>query len=197
MTRKLPSRSESSKRRSIHSSLPSAASCRISGRASGAMTRRRRPVLSRLPILSKAIVPAPTRRQRRPSSLRKIGRRLMVFSLIAHAVRHAAGGSVALDGGKNLAGQKGAQFVVRMAAEPGAQVLLRLAAGEIVAQQAFDRFRHQLGEAAITHRAGDRGVLAHRSPQAEVVGVGELALVLDLLPLDADVCNPMLAATVV
>jgi hypothetical protein len=39
-------------------------------------------------------------------------------------------------------------------------------------------------------------VLAHRSAEAEVVGVGELAFVLDLLAFDADVGDPVLAAAV-
>jgi hypothetical protein len=39
-------------------------------------------------------------------------------------------------------------------------------------------------------------VLADRSAEAEVVGVGELALVLDLLAFDADVGDPVLAAAI-
>ena len=39
-------------------------------------------------------------------------------------------------------------------------------------------------------------MLADRSAQTEVIGVGELALVLDLLALDADVGDPVLSAAV-
>ncbi len=39
-------------------------------------------------------------------------------------------------------------------------------------------------------------MLADRSAEAEVVGVGQLALVLDLLAFDADVGDPVLAAAV-
>ena len=35
---------------------------------------------------------------------------------VGYAVRHAAGGQVALDGGENFAGEMGAEFVVGVAA---------------------------------------------------------------------------------
>ena len=39
-------------------------------------------------------------------------------------------------------------------------------------------------------------MLAHRTAEAEIVGIGQLAFMLDLLALDADVGNPVLSATV-
>src|SRR5208283_2090462 len=196
MTRKLPSRSESSKGRSIHSRQPSIARSRIAGFACGATTRSRNPVFSRLPIFSKATAPAPTSRPGRPSSLRKTGNRLMTWSSISDAVGHAARGQVALDRRQNLTRQIGAQLIVRVAQEPGAQVLFRQAAGEVVAEQTLDRFRHQRRGAAIAYRACDGSVLAHRSAEAEVIRVGELALVLDFFALDADVGDPVLSAAI-
>ena len=80
--------------------------------------------------------------------------------------------------------------------KPGAQILFGLALGEVVAQQALDGFRHQRRGAAIADRARDGSVLADRSAEAEVEGVGELALVLDLLAFDADVGDPVLAAAI-
>ena len=65
-----------------------------------------------------------------------------------------------------------------------------------MAQQALDGFGHERRGAAIADRARDGGVLADRSAEAEVVGVGQLALVLDLLAFEADVGDPVLAAAV-
>ena len=83
-----------------------------------------------------------------------------------------------------------------MAAEPGAQVLFGLRGRQIVAQQALDGLGNQRRGAAKAHRASDGRVLADRSAQAEVVGVDQLALVLDLLAFHADVRDPVLAATI-
>ena len=80
--------------------------------------------------------------------------------------------------------------------EPGAQVFVGLAARQVVAQQALDGFGHERRGAAIADRAGDGSVLADRSAKAEVIGVGQLALVLDLLAFHADVGDPVLAAAV-
>jgi hypothetical protein len=65
-----------------------------------------------------------------------------------------------------------------------------------LAQQALDCFGDERRGAAIADGARDSGVLAYGSAEAEVVGVGELAFVLDLLAFDADVGNPVLAAAV-
>jgi hypothetical protein len=72
----------------------------------------------------------------------------------------------------------------------------QVAASEIVLQQALDRFGHQRCRAAIAHGASHIGVLTDGSAEAEIIGVGEFAVVLDLFAFDADVGDPMLAATV-
>ena len=50
--------------------------------------------------------------------------------------------------------------------------------------------------ATITDRAGNPSVPAHGPAEAEIVGVGQLAIVLDLLAFNADVGDPMLAAAI-
>src|SRR5271169_4959148 len=89
-----------------------------------------------------------------------------------------------------------AEFVVGVAAERGAEVLFGLTVGEIFAQQAFDGFGDQRRGAARADGARYGGVLADGSAEAEVVGVNELAFVLDLLAFNADVGDPVLAAAV-
>src|ERR1035437_5491603 len=111
-------------------------------------------------------------------------------------MRNVACGRVALDGIKDFACEMCAQFVIRVMAEPCTQILLGSTAGKVVAQQALDSFRYQRRGAAIAHRARNCGVHAYCSTEAEVISVGEFALVLDLLAFDANICDPMLAATV-
>jgi len=111
-------------------------------------------------------------------------------------MRHSAGGHIAFNRRQDFAGEMGAEFVVGMAAEPGAKILFRMPVGQVLAQQALNGVGNERGGAAVANGAGDGSVLADRSTEAEIEGVGELALVLDLFALDADVCDPMLAATV-
>ena len=68
---------------------------------------------------------------------------------------NASGRQVALDGGKKFSGKVRAEFVVGMPGKPCAQIFFRLAAGEIVAKQALDRFRDQRRGAAKADRARD------------------------------------------
>jgi len=88
------------------------------------------------------------------------------------------------------------EFFVGVAAKPGAQILFRLAGDEVAAQQALDRLGNMRGEATVADGAGDGSVLADGSAEAEVIRVGELAFVLDLLAFDSDVGDPVLAATI-
>ena len=111
-------------------------------------------------------------------------------------MRHAPGRHIALNRRQHFAGQVRAQFVVRIPAEPRAKILLRLAIGQILPQQPLDGIGNQRRRAAIADRTRNCRMLAHRSAQAEVEGVGKLALVLDFFAFDADVRNPVLAATI-
>src|ERR1700677_912981 len=89
-----------------------------------------------------------------------------------------------------------AELIVGMAAEPGAEILIGHSVGKVFAQQAFDGFGNERRWAAIANGPRDRRVLAYRPAETEVVSVGELAFVLDLLAFDSDVGDPMLAASV-
>ena len=193
---KLPSRSAGSNARWTHSSLPSAQAARISGCASGATTRRRRPVFSRLPIFSSATLPAPTSRPGRPSSFRKMGSRLIGDPQSATACGTRPVGRSRSTGARDFAGKIGAQFVVGMARKPGAQIFVRLARPPGTGAAGAQSLREPAARAAIADRARDAGVLANRSAEAEVVSIDELAFVLDLLAFDADVGDPVLAAAV-
>ena len=116
---------------------------------------------------------------------------------VGNGVGHAAGGQIALDRRERFSGQ-----VARAARHwCGARTMRAdsrppIARDQIVAQQALDRLGNQRRGAAIPNRARNGCVLPHRSAEAEVVGIGQLALVLDLLALDADVGDPVLAASV-
>jgi len=116
-------------------------------------------------------------------------------------MRHSASRRVAFNGGQNLtarlgAGEMCAEFVIGMAAEPGAKVLLGLPVRQVLAQQALNGIGYKRCRAAIADRASDCSMLTHRSAEAEIEGVGQFALVLDLLALDTDVGDPMLAAAI-
>ncbi len=67
---------------------------------------------------------------------------------------------------------------------------------KIGAQQAFNRFGAIFGRGTVADLAGDGGVLADGATDAEVERVDHLAVLLDLLPLEANVCDPALAAGV-
>ncbi len=111
-------------------------------------------------------------------------------------MRYAGGGQVAFDGGQYFASQMSAEFIVGVAQKPGAQVFIGIAADHVVAQQALDGLRNERRGAAIADRARDGCVLTDRSAEAEVIGVGELAFMLDFLSFHADVGDPVLTASV-
>src|SRR5271165_233216 len=90
----------------------------------------------------------------------------------------------------------GAEFIVGMTTEPGAQVFVGYAVREVLAQQAFNCLWDQRRRAAIAYSASDRGVLANCSAEAEIVSINQLAFEFDFLAFDADVGNPVLAASV-
>src|SRR5262245_54824922 len=112
------------------------------------------------------------------------------------AVRRAGGGDVARDRLDQLAGQERAQLVVGVAGGELAEVLARPPLGEKAAQQAFDRRRDSRGRQAKPDRARDRLMAADGAADAEVVGIDDRAVDLDLLALDAEIGDPVLAAAV-
>src|SRR5208283_3628796 len=70
------------------------------------------------------------------------------------------------------------------------------ALGVVRAEKAGDRVGNFFGAAAIADGAGDGGELANGSANAEIVGVDEFVIHFDFLAFDADVGDPVLAATV-
>ena len=88
------------------------------------------------------------------------------------------------------------QLLVGVAKEPGSQVFSRFAADQVFAEQPLDCFRDKRGWATVADGARDGGMLAHRSTEAEVVSIGQFAFVLDFLAFHADVCDPVLAASI-
>src|SRR5215467_12889946 len=98
----------------------------------------------------------------------------MVLSL--QSVRHASGRRITQDGRQILTGQECAQGCFRMASEKFAEILTRSTRFKIVAQEALDRIRYFIGRATKTHRPPESGVLTHRAPEAEIVGILDAAI---------------------
>ena len=88
------------------------------------------------------------------------------------------------------------RVVVVGAGEVGAEVFAGVAGGEVAAEQALDGVGAVFGGGAVADLAGEAGVLADGSADAEVEGVDHLAVLLDLLAFEADVGDPVLAAGV-
>src|ERR1700757_2897302 len=63
-------------------------------------------------------------------------------------------------------------------------------------KQALDGVGNVRGRAAISHRSGYRSDVANASAYAEVIRIHHFSADFDFLALDADIRNPMLAATV-
>ena len=205
MTRKLPSRSESSKGRWIHSSLPSAASWRISG-APGERRRGAAPGLEQAADLVQGDRAGADQQagaafefeedgQQAHGRQFDLGGLAIRFSRLRRAVRGRWAGrarrrpELRRPDGRGVRRWCGGRNQAR-------KIFFGPAVGQVLAQQALDGFGHQRRGAAIADRARDGCVLADRSAEAEVVSVGQLALVLDLLAFDADVGDPVLAAAV-
>src|ERR1700726_3910659 len=113
-----------------------------------------------------------------------------------HAVRHRAQRHIALDGADEGAGQQRAQFVVSMATKKLAQVFVFFALGVEAFEQPFNGVGHGVRRAPVANWTRDGRELAHATADAEVVGVDHFAVLLNFLAFDADVRDPMLAATV-
>src|SRR6476661_7950958 len=94
---------------------------------------------------------------------------------------------IARDGGNEFAGQQLAQLCVRVASKETAQVLAGFALCKIMSQQALNRVGNFRGRAAISSRSR-RGLMhAERAAHAEVVGVEQAVVHLDLFALDPEV----------
>src|SRR5690242_6410059 len=113
-----------------------------------------------------------------------------------HSAGNRADGEIALDGSDNVACEHGANFFVALPGQKLAKALLRVAAGLVGRDEALDGVRHFGGWAAVTDGARNRSNFAEAAAHAEVVGVHHFSFVLDFLAFDADIGDPVLAATV-
>jgi hypothetical protein len=89
-----------------------------------------------------------------------------------------------------------AELAVGVAVAELAKVLPGVAARQVPGEEPLDRARHLRRRHTVADRAGGGLVLPDRPAHAEVVGVDQLAVQLELFPLDPDVGDPVLAAAV-
>src|ERR1700727_2585458 len=138
----------------------------------------RAPVSMRPPILASPTFPAPTTRQRLPSSFTNIGKRLLIVfspSFLAllcsclNSTWHLPLGKIACYGFNERTGQEGPQISIAVTSKEAPQIFARRAIGKIPAQQPFDGFGNLSREAAKTHWPCDRLIHAKSSAQAEVI----------------------------
>src|SRR3989304_5119409 len=116
--------------------------------------------------------------------------------LLVHAMWRSAGRRIPTPRRGRLTGEK---LTKPGLALPGAELTEVLPVGalvEIAPQEALDGLRHLVRRDAIPYRPSNSLVPAHRPTQGEVVGIDHLPLDLDLLPLDPDVRDPVLAAAI-
>src|SRR5262245_59064447 len=83
-----------------------------------------------------------------------------------------------------------------MARKKLAQIFTGVARLKVIAQETLDRVRHIVRRAAIADRPREACMFADSAAQAEVVSVLGAALGFDLFAFQADIGNPVLAATV-
>src|SRR5205823_5509084 len=120
------------------------------------------------------------------------GRRPLTVNSGGYWARRGA----ARDRGSFLSREDRPQVRLGVASEELAQVLVRLPAGLVLAQQALDRGGDLRRRAAIPDLPRHALELAQRTAQEEIVGVDHPAVHLHLLPFDADVRDPVLAAAI-
>ncbi len=103
---------------------------------------------------------------------------------------------VTLDGFEVGSGELGAEGFVVVACEVGAEVFAWVAGFEVGVEEALDGVGAVFGGGAEADLAGDAGVLADGSSEAEVEGVDHFSVLLDFFAFEADVCDPALSAGV-
>src|SRR2546427_721979 len=149
------------------------------------------PAARRPSTLRSATGPPPTTRQRRPASSRTTGKKPISA---VHPVRREAGRDVALHHLNESAREPRAELLVGVARAELPEVLPGEALGEERAEQPLDRHADVRRGDAEPDRPRRGGVAAEGAADAEVVGVHERAVHLDLLALDAHVGDPVLSA---
>src|SRR5208282_5264054 len=175
MARNASSRSFGAKARSSSVILPALAQSWTAAVASRATTWMRAPVSIRPPILGSPTLPAPTTRQRLPSSFRNMGNRLLMVSAF-HPAGHSSFGQIARDRSDGLSGKVVAQFRIAVARKKLPQIFTRVAIDEVPTQKTLDGFRNFGGEAAISDWPGNRLMETDGAAQAKVVGVRHLSV---------------------
>jgi hypothetical protein len=123
-------------------------------------------------------------------------KRLMNVTSIGNCVRNGTRRNIAFGRGDRFPGEITAELVLSMAAEPGAKIFAKIAARQIFPKQTFNGFGYERRRASIADRACDPSVLADCSTQTEVIGIRQLAIVLDLLAFDTNIGYPVLATAI-
>src|SRR5690348_7839286 len=103
---------------------------------------------------------------------------------------------IARDGSNQFAGQQLAELRVRVASKEAPEVLAGFALGKVMSEQTLDRVGNFSRQAAISGGPRGRLMQAQRTSNAEVVGVEQAVVHFNLLALDPEVGDPVLAATV-
>ncbi len=97
---------------------------------------------------------------------------------------------------RRAAGEDRAKNVVRMAREKMLQIFAGVAIGLERIEKARDGFGYFIGTATVADGTRDGRDVADTTAHAKIVGVDKFAIDLDFLAFDANVGDPMLAATV-
>src|SRR6516225_2965994 len=105
-------------------------------------------------------------------------------------------GQIALHGSYMFASENGTNLFIAVAGKKCAQTFVGIALFLKIQEQPFDRVGNVRRSAPITHRPRDGSKMAHASANTEVVGVHHFSVGLDFFAFDADVGDPVLAATV-
>jgi len=106
------------------------------------------------------------------------------------------GGDIAEGDGGGAAGEDGAERICGLRGEEMLERVLRGALGVVGAEETGDGVGNFFGAAAVADGTGDGSELADSAANAKIVGVDELAVLFDFFAFDADVGDPVLAATV-
>src|SRR6516165_6507210 len=115
---------------------------------------------------------------------------------VLDGMRHALSGQVSESEFGTAAGEDVAKVLDRVSREKVLQSLLRMTLILENMEKALDSVRDFVSAAAVTDRPGNGSGLPDAAANAEVVGIHHFAVDLDFLAFDANVRDPVLAATI-
>jgi hypothetical protein len=118
------------------------------------------------------------------------------WSSVLHRVRDLRFGEVADSDEGRAARQDGAENIVGVAGEEMLKRFTMAAIGLKCVKKARDGIGNFIGAAPEANGTRDGSDVANTAANAEIVGVDQFAIDLDFLALDADVGDPVLAATI-